>query len=44
MSKAFHESQNGHHERVKGLFARTSIKEIRNRYCTNLNKDNDYAQ
>ena len=23
-SEAFHESQNGHHERVKGLFARTS--------------------
>jgi hypothetical protein len=24
MSEAFHESQNGHHERVNGLFARLS--------------------
>jgi hypothetical protein len=24
MSEAFHESQNGHHERVKGFFTRTS--------------------
>jgi len=31
-------------ERGKRLFTRTSIKEIRNLYCTNLNKDNDYAQ
>jgi len=44
MSEAFHESQNGNHERGKRLFTRTSIKEIRNLYCTNLNKDNDYAQ
>jgi hypothetical protein len=44
MSEAFHESQNGYYERVKGLFARTSIKRIRNLYCTNLNKDNSYAQ
>jgi len=25
MSEAFYESQNGHHEQVKGFFARTSI-------------------
>jgi len=25
MSEAFHESHNGHHERVKGVFARLSM-------------------
>jgi hypothetical protein len=28
MSEAFHESQNGHHERVKGLFTRLSIFDL----------------
>ena len=33
MSEAFDESQNGHHEQVKGLFTRKSI-----RYLINSNR------
>jgi len=37
LSEAFHESQNGHHERVKGLFMKTSNLLFISFLCSMLN-------